>query len=558
MKLSRKITLSFMTLIVFILLISLLAIGYLWKNNHYSKEISQTKEVVLAYDDVAFQAVRANAAIRGYMMFQEPFMYDNHYKIREALHETIEDLEALGVVDSDFEQFLSNLEAWEGAIDEEIIPLIEEGVSHEILQEVSGPILGEGSQTLVSFAKEMANEHNERIIADFDELLQKNKQMIIIIGLVALIALSVSIVLALTFGRHLRLSITQIIEKLNEFSSGNFKVKLALDSKDEFGELAESFNHMTESLENTIREVGDAAIEVATKSEQFSTNSAEVSGATAGITRSIVQISDGMEEQRMATDEVHRLASFNMENVEKTLHTIQEMVEGVEHADEVSTKGSQEVAAVTEQMSLMLKNSEQITNEIFELNREIKTITESIGSIKEIAEQTNLLALNASIEAARAGESGKGFAVVANEVRNLAEASNDTSIMIEKVIQAISEKMDATVELITANDNTVRESQAKVEENGEMFSEIRQSISTVRDQANDMNEKIETVFGNIKNLVQRIQQASDISRQTSEESQNIVASAEEQSAAMVEIADASVELSELAKELQETVKQYKY
>lgn len=558
MKLSRKITLSFITLIVLILLVSTLAITYLVMNNNHNKEIATTKEIVLAYDDVAFQAVRANAAIRGYMMFKEQFMYDNHYKIRDTLHETIDDLERLGEVDADFEQFLIDLNAWETAIDEDIIPLIEEGASHERLQEVSNPILGEGSMLLVTFAKEMATNHNETIINDFNQLLKKNKIMMYVIGSVSLLALAISIVLALTFGRHLRYSITQIIEKLNEFASGDFNVKLELNSKDEFGEVARSFNDMTESLQQTIKEVGDASIQVAAKAEQFSTSSAEVSSATAGITRSIVHISDGMEEQNAATDEVHRLASYNLQNVEKTLHTIKAMVEQVGHADEVSTKGFKEVAEVSEQMSLILTNSENITNEILELHEQIKTITDSIGSIKEIAEQTNLLALNASIEAARAGESGKGFAVVANEVRNLAEASNDTSVMIENVIQAISKKMDETVEIITANDDTVREGQAKVQENGEMFEEITNAISTVRIQANEMNEKIETVFGNIKNLVQRIEQASDISRETSNESQNIAASAEEQSATMVEVADASIELSELANNLQTIIKQYRY
>lgn len=69
--------------------------------------------------------------------------------------------------------------------------------------------------------------------------------MMYVIGIVALLALVNSIVLVLTSGRHLRESITQIIEKLNEFILGDFNVKLEINSKDEFGEVARSFNHMT-------------------------------------------------------------------------------------------------------------------------------------------------------------------------------------------------------------------------------------------------------------------------------------------------------------------------
>src|SRR5690625_1372074 len=545
MKLSRKITLSFITLIVLILLVSTLAITYLVMNNNHNKEIATTKEIVLAYDDVAFQAVRANAAIRGYMMFKEQFMYDNHYKIRDTLHETIDDLERLGEVDADFEQFLTDLNAWETAIDEDIIPLIEEGASHERLQEVSNPILGEGSMLLVTFAKEMATNHNETIINDFNQLLKKNKIMMYVIGSVSLLALAISIVLALTFGRHLRDSITQIIEKLNEFASGDFNVKLELNSKDEFGEVARSFNDMTESLQQTIKEVGDASIQVAAKAEQFSTSSAEVSSATAGITRSIVHISDGMEEQNAATDEVHRLASYNLQNVEKTLHTIKAMVEQVGHADEVSTKGFKEVAEVSEQMSLILTNSENITNEILELHEQIKTITDSIGSIKEIAEQTNLLALNASIEAARAGESGKGFAVVANEVRNLAEASNDTSVMIEEIVHSISEQIKETVQLIENNNDAVSEGQAQVEINGQTFEKITSSITNVKNSTDYTKQSVNKVVEHISRLAEEIDETHKIAETTSAESENIAATAEEQTAAMAEIAEASVELADL-------------
>lgn len=558
MSLNKKITFTFLTLIVMIFIISGLAISYLLTNNKNNEEIAERKDIVLAYDDAAFQAVRANAAIRGYMMFKAEFMYDNHYEIRENLHGVIEQLQIMGETNEDFKQFVSQLEEWEAAIDNEILPLIEAGASHEELQEVSNPVLGEGSMKLVTFAKGMANEHNEKISADFDNLLAKNTKMMWSIAAIALLSLIISLILILTFGRHLRDSIGQVIEKINEFATGNFKVKLDLQSRDEFGQLSSSFNEMTSSLQTTMQEVADSSLEVTTKAEEFSASSEEVSSATAGITRSIVHISDGMEEQNIMTDEIRAIAQENLTKVSRTLDNIAEMVERVEHADEISCEGFAEVHQVSEQMSLILQNSETITNEINELNEEIKTITENIGAIKDIADQTNLLALNASIEAARAGESGQGFAVVANEVRNLAEASNKTSVMIEEVIQSVTAKMENTVQIINKNNDSVQEGQARVEANGEMFGDITDSITSVKDHANFMQEVIQTVHSNIESLVERIEQTSGISRSTSDESQNIAASAEQQSAAMVQVADSSAELANLANDLQQVIKQYKY
>src|SRR5690625_897142 len=248
MTLRNKIGLSFLTLIILIFLIGGLAITYLMLNNKNNEEIATTQEVVLAYDDVAFQTVRANAAIRGYMMFQETFMIENHYEIRETLHDSINTLETLGESGADFEQFLTQLNEWETAIDEDILPLIKRNAPEEEVKKISNPVLGEGSMNLVVFAKSMSNNHYERITTDFNHLLTKNKQMIWILTSFIAIALALAIVLTLTFGRNLSRSITQVIEKLNEFSTGNFKVELNLKSNDEFGDLSNAFNEMTTNL----------------------------------------------------------------------------------------------------------------------------------------------------------------------------------------------------------------------------------------------------------------------------------------------------------------------
>lgn len=558
MTLSRKISLSFFVPILMVFIIGGTAISYLVLNNKNNDSIARTQQIVLAYDDVAFQAVRANAAIRGYMLFQEQFMIDNHYDIRNALHDAIETLEGFGESDENFQSFLQQLSDWERAIDEKILPLVEEGVPSEEIQPIANPILGEGSMNLVTFAKGMANEHNESITTDFASLLQKNKLMIWIISIVATISLLISIFLTLTFGRHLTRSITEVIEQMNIFATGNFNVQLNLRSKDEFGKLSDSFNNMTNSLKTSMHQVGDSSSQVAAMAEQFSASSEEVSGATTEITNSLVNISDGMEEQHTMTSEIKTLADHNLTVVEDTLQDFTNMVERVEQTDDISREGLQEVQRVSDQMTVMLTNSETITTEMNELHEQINIITDSIGSIKEITEQTNLLALNASIEAARAGESGQGFAVVADEVRKLAEASNDTSIMIEEVIQSFSDKMNHIVHIIAENNESVQIGQSRVEANGHMFEQITEAIGTVKGQTTGMQRSIQSVFHHIKELVQKVEQMNMIAEQTSNESQNIAASAEEQNAAMTEVSDASSELANLAIDLQEVIQRYKF
>lgn len=557
MKLSTKIFLSFMSFVVLIFILGGTGIYYLTTNNKNNEDIALSHELVSAYDNVAFQTVRANAAIRGYMFYEEDYMKENHYEIRETLHGAIDKVQSIDTDSEDFQAFLTQLTEWEAGIDEQIVPLIESGNTDELM-EVSKPILGEGSTNLVVFAKGMSDANNENIEKEFDAMLSTGKFVMWMVITISIIGVIASILLSVIFGRNLRQSIALIIEKINIFADGDFNVRLDIDSKDELGDLADSFNTMTQKLKQTMHRVSNSSAQVAAMSEEFSASSAQVSEVTHDITHSIVEISDGMENQSDMTNNLNDLVTEVLNESKEMLENVQSMRNRVDDTDSTSAAGLHEVQSVSDQMSVILDNSEQINSEIHELNSLADTITNSIHYIKDIADQTNLLALNASIEAARAGENGKGFAVVADEVRKLAEVSNEVSVSIEEVIQSVTEKIQHTVRALEQNNQSVKEGQASVVANGEMFDQILQSIGTVKSETNDVEGSIQTIFEKIGELVVRIQQINDISTSATNESQTIAAAAEEQNATMLEVADASAELANLATELQSLTQDYKF
>lgn len=557
MKISRKIILSFMTLTLMIFILGGVGIYYLLNNNENVDHVAKTQNVVLAYNDAAFQTVRANAAIRGYMMYEEEYMLENHFEIRETLHEVIGQLRDLGEDEADLNEFLTQLNDWEQAIDNEIVPLIEAGESDEA-KEVSKPVLGEGSTNLVMFSKEMANERNEGVTSDFAAINDNSSSMMTLVIIVSAVALLVSLILTFTFGRNLSRSINQVIEKINDFARGNFNATLDLRSRDEFGELSTSFNSMAENLRNTMHEVSESSNQVAAMSQEFNASSAEVSEATNQIADSITSISDNIENQNAMTGNISNLGNNVLEEIKDILKSVDATRQQVDHTDRVSAEGLEEIQEVNEQMSIILQNSEQITADINELNEHTRLITQSIGSIRDIADQTNLLALNASIEAARAGESGQGFAVVADEVRKLAEESNRASISIEEVIHGISDKINATVEGIEHSNNSVKEGQQRVLSNGKVFDEIISAITNVKTDTEHVQNSIQQIFDNIEQLVSEIESSNQISQASNDRSQGIATASQEQSASMLEVAEASNELSNLAINLREKIQQYKY
>ena len=108
----RKLQFAFGIVLIFLLLISGIAMYYLNNNNQTLAEIEDNTELIHLYQDISFQTVRANAAIRGYMLYGKEEMLNNHHEIRNTLHTSINRLQEVGDSNQDFDQFLSQLDDW--------------------------------------------------------------------------------------------------------------------------------------------------------------------------------------------------------------------------------------------------------------------------------------------------------------------------------------------------------------------------------------------------------------------------------------------------------------
>ena len=169
--------------------------------------------------------------------------------------------------------------------------------------------------------------------------------------------------------------------------------------------------------------------------------------------------------------------------------------------------------------------------------------SEQIGGIVEtitgIAGQTNLLALNAAIEAARAGEQGRGFAVVAEEVRKLAEESQQAAASIADLIGEIQQDTGRTVEAVAASANRSQDGAAVVEQAREAFSLIADRVANIASQ--------------VQNIAESSGEIASVAEQTSATTQQVSASTQQTSASTQEIAASSQQLATTAVTLRELV-----
>ncbi|MGE7986993.1 methyl-accepting chemotaxis protein [Lysinibacillus fusiformis] len=553
----RKLQMAFGIVLAFLLMITAIAMYFLTNNNKTLAEIEDNTELIHLYQDISFQTVRANAAIRGYILYGKEEMLNNHHEIRNTLHTSINRLQEIGARNQDFEQFLQQLDDWEKAIDGQIIPLYKRG-EIEQAQQVALPILGDGSLKLVVFGKTMATAQEEDMLAHIEATKKKGERSGIEIMILAAISLLISIIIATVFGRRIAKNIQLTVSEMDTFSDGNLHAHLQFKTKDEFAHLAESFNTMSEKLRQMMKQVGDSSEQVAATSEQLTASSLEVTQATEVVTESIQDIAQGIDEQDTLTGDVRNLSAHILKKMNDISTSIQNVNEATVETKNRASLGRSSVHDATIQMDEISANTSELNTRVQDLDDNSAAIVAAVNVIKSIATQTNLLAINASIEAARSGEHGKGFAVVAEEVRKLADESNLAAVEIEKVVAQITDSTRIIEEDMVNSNDSVHVGRDKVNVARDNFLQIDDAITDVQAQTELVTAAIRTIHQDIEQLVQEIDYIGEVSMKSSRHVQSVAASSEEQNAAMEEVAAASTHLAKMAIDLQESIQTFKY
>jgi methyl-accepting chemotaxis protein len=186
-------------------------------------------------------------------------------------------------------------------------------------------------------------------------------------------------------------------------------------------------------------------------------------------------------------------------------------------------------------MAAVSESSTAVSRTIEELAARSHRIGGIVETITSIAGQTNLLALNAAIEAARAGEQGRGFAVVAEEVRKLAEESQQAAGTIAALVEEIQEETRHAVEVVEGGASRTAES-------AETVDRAREAFQLIGEQVSDVSVRVAQIDGAIAEVASVAEQSSSSADQVSASTQQTSASAQQLSVAAQELAASADEL----------------
>ena len=388
-----------------------------------------------------------------------------------------------------------------------------------------------GNSVLSSFTTFDLGSFQWALIAEIDESEAfATANALIKISTVIIIISSIIITLTgLFIAKNISVPIVLSVEAAQHVSSGDLSQTIEVNQSDELGLLQQAMRDMIIRLKGMIEHISASA-------EQQAAASQELSSITE-------QTNQNVRRQHQATDQVATAINEMSASIDEVTSRTSEASDTADHSKQLVNTSS---SAVNETITQIKKLSEGILeskNLIDEVQEGTANIVNILVVIKGIADQTNLLALNAAIEAARAGEQGRGFAVVADEVRTLAQNTQNSTVEIETMIQSLESKVSKATASMNIGSEQAQDIVHKTHKVTESLSEVEASVALI----SDMNIQISTATQQqsevARDISQQVVQISDISVETGDGAK--------------EISAASDELAKLAADLSDQVNTFK-
>ncbi len=417
-----------------------------------------------------------------------------------------------------------------------------------------------GTEKMMVYTPVEGTKWSLAVTVEKKEILTELDSLIIstLIAAIFIILISAGMVyiLAVTITKRIRLA-TNALLPLAEGDFSNPVQWKKRKTKDELDHMADAIDKVQNAVSKMLQVIIQASVEIDRDAQSLSAVSQQMTASTTVMADSVQEVADGSVQQSNSFVTINEALEVFSNKLRQITEDIKTVDNNAKQINELSARGNHQIQTLAGFVEHTNQTFGSFEERIKQLGNKIVQINDITNLINEIAEQTNLLSLNAAIEAARAGEVGRGFSVVAEEIRKLAEQSQNSSVNISALVSSIEEENQIMIETSQQVSSEFDNQTNSIRETIDSFEQIVKAVENILPGIIMVNNAAEEINHEKNEIVGKIEELTAVSEETTASTEEIAASTEEIASASEDVSNSATSLGMKTKAMMDEASKFR-